>query len=58
MAERGRPCKGSDRLRTDRYDPVTYLAVPTLLAAAALAAIFIPAHRAARADPMQVVRET
>ncbi|MGH2821950.1 MAG: FtsX-like permease family protein, partial [Thermoleophilaceae bacterium] len=37
-------------------DGVTFVAAPTLLALAALIATFIPAHRAARADPMRALR--
>lgn len=37
-------------------DPLTYLASAALLAAVALAAIYIPAHRAIRVDPMVVLR--
>jgi putative ABC transport system permease protein len=37
-------------------DLVTFVAAPAVLAVAALLATFIPAHRAARADPMQALR--
>lgn len=37
-------------------DPVTFVAVPALLLAAAVAACLIPARRAANADPMTVLR--
>ncbi len=37
-------------------DLVTFIAAPAVLASAALLATFIPAHRAARADPMRVLR--
>jgi len=37
-------------------DAVTFIAAPTLLALAALVATFIPAHLAARADPMHALR--
>ena len=37
-------------------DLVTFVAAPAVLAAAALLATFIPAHRAARADPMRALR--
>ena len=37
-------------------DAVTFLVVPTVLASAMLLATFIPAHRAARVDPMQALR--
>lgn len=38
-------------------DPATYVVSAALLAAAALAAIWLPARRAARTDPMRVLRE-
>jgi ABC-type antimicrobial peptide transport system permease subunit len=37
-------------------DPLTYLVVATLLTAIAMAASLIPSRRAARVDPMQVLR--
>src|SRR5262249_34535413 len=37
-------------------DPITFLAAPALLAAAALAASWIPARRAARLDPLAALR--
>jgi ABC-type antimicrobial peptide transport system permease subunit len=38
-------------------DPVTFLAVPLVLAAVAAAAALVPARRAASVDPMQALRE-
>jgi ABC-type antimicrobial peptide transport system permease subunit len=37
-------------------DPVTFVAVPLLVLATAIAASWIPAARASRADPCQVLR--
>jgi putative ABC transport system permease protein len=37
-------------------DPVTFLAVPVLLAAVALGALLPPAERAARTDPLIALR--
>jgi predicted permease len=37
-------------------DPLTFLAVPALLALVALVAAYVPARRAARADPMAALR--
>ena len=39
------------------YDPLTFAAVATLLAAAALLASIIPAYRAARIEPTRALRE-
>jgi ABC-type antimicrobial peptide transport system permease subunit len=38
------------------FDPVTFLAVPVVLAAAALIACLAPARRAASVDPLQALR--
>ncbi len=38
-------------------DPVTFLAVPTLLAGVAVLATLVPARRAARTEPMAILRE-
>jgi putative ABC transport system permease protein len=38
------------------WDPLVFIAVPPLLAAVALAAVWIPARRASRLDPVQALR--
>jgi ABC-type antimicrobial peptide transport system permease subunit len=43
-------------VQTGALDPTTFVVASLALGLAALLATFIPAHRAARADPMQALR--
>lgn len=38
------------------YDPLTYSAVPLMLAVVAIVALYLPARRASRTDPVEVLR--
>ncbi len=40
------------------WDPLVFVAVPVVLIAAALLAVWIPARRAARIDPLAALRQT
>jgi ABC-type antimicrobial peptide transport system permease subunit len=46
----------SQLYRVRPFDPLTICAVVTVVAAATLAATWVPARRAARTDPMQALR--
>ena len=43
-------------LRIDNSDPLSYLAAVVLMAAAAIAAMFLPARRGANSDPIEALR--
>ena len=43
-------------LRIDSRDPLLYLAAVLLMAAAAMAAMFLPARRGANSDPIEALR--
>ena len=46
----------SIRFEIESTDPITFTAIPLLLATVALTACLIPARRATRIDPMETLR--
>lgn len=51
-----RPLLTAQLYGVSAFDPVTYVAAPAVLAAAALLAALLPARRAARVDPMEAMQ--
>ena len=47
---------GSFLFGVSSFDPLTFLVTPAVLVAAALAAVYLPARRATRIDPAEVLR--